>query len=65
MPDILAGSGADADAALAAAIAVALAVAEQEQRPPEQGPATPGAGVNPWVLEGRRRLMDSHGRVSR
>jgi hypothetical protein len=65
VPSISAGSGADADAALAAAIAVALAVAEQAQKPPEHGQAAPVAGVSPWVLDGRRRLMDSHGRMPR
>lgn len=61
VPSISTGSGADADAALAAAIAVALAIAEEDQKPPEQGQAVPMTGVTPWVLEGRRRLMDSHG----
>lgn len=59
------GSGADADAALAAAIAVALAIAEQAERPASPATATPLAGVSPWVLDGRRRLMDSHGRAPR
>lgn len=61
----LSGSGADADAALAAAIAVALAISEQQERPTAQGSTTQLAGVTPWVLEGRRRLMDSHGRTPR
>ena len=59
------GSGADADAALAAAIAVALAVAEEAERPAMPAAATPVAGLSPWVLEWRRRLMDSHGRPPR
>ena len=65
VPSVSAGSGADADAALAAAIAVALAIAEEDQKPPEHGQTVPVSGVSPWVLEGRRRLMDSHGRAPR
>lgn len=60
-----AGSGVDEDAALAAAIAVALAVAEREDRPVAPHAATPVAGLNPWLLDGRRRQMDSHGRGAR
>ena len=59
------GSGADADAALAAAVAVALAVAEEAERPAAPAAATPVAGLSPWLLEGRRRQMDSHGRATR
>lgn len=59
------GSGADEDAALAAAIAVALALAEQEVRPVAPHAVAAAAGLNPWVLDGRRRQMDAHGRGSR
>ncbi|MBM3958229.1 MAG: hypothetical protein FJ314_00425 [SAR202 cluster bacterium] len=58
-----AGSGVDEDAALAAAIAVALAVAERDVRPAAgPGNMAPVAGLNPWLLDGRRRQMESHGR---
>jgi hypothetical protein len=59
------GSGADADAILAAAVGLALAIAEQAELPATPATASAGTALNPWLLDGRRRLMDSRGRPSR
>ncbi len=58
--------GAEATPEIAAAIAVAMALAEEKPGHASPSPRPgPASGVSPWILAGRRRLMERGSRPRR